>query len=142
MKQKMTYSGYLNIGQHKTLPVTCNLNIEVISEDEWAKPVEYNPEQYINGVRIEGDLFFDLPPIQSYYEEGKLKQHYIQQNVMGVLNLHQNGEKTQFNIVLADKVAEIEILPKQLMRYFWTFLPVGKPLSDQLGIFPAEYRQK
>lgn len=137
MKQKMTYSGYLYVGNNKPLPIDCNLHVEVIQEDEWGEAIN-RPDN--NGVRIEGDFSFDLPPIQSHYEDGKLKQHFVQKNVVGTVHLHCDGEKSQFSVLITEKVAEIDILPNQLRRYFWTFLPVGKPSTDQLEIFPKEYR--
>jgi hypothetical protein len=140
MKDRMTFAGYLNIGQHKSISVTCNLSVEVIEDDEWGETPEYNQAEYLNGVRIEGDLYFDAPPIQTYYQDGRWVKHPVQKNVIATLSLHQGEESSRFNIILIDKVSEIHIIPKKLVRYFWTFFPIGNPLSDKLGIFPEQYR--
>jgi len=141
MKEKLTYSGYLTIGQHKSISVTSNLNIEVIEDDEFADTPSYNEKEYVNGVRIEGDLYFDSPPIQTYYQDGRWYKHPIQKNVMGTLSLTLDGESSRFNVILLEKVGEIEVLsPKKLIRYFWTFFPIGNPLNDKLEIFPEQYR--
>lgn len=140
MKDQMTYSGYLTIGQHKSISITCNLKVEVIEDDEFGETPEYNPAEYVNGVRVEGDLYFDSPPIQTYYQDGRWYKHPVQKNVMATVNLTQNGDSSRFNIILIEKVAEIDIIPKKLVRYFWTFFPIGNPLHDKLEIFPEQYR--
>lgn len=140
MKNKVTCAGYLKIGQYKSIQVTCNLKIEVIPDDEWGETLEYNSDEYLNGVRIEGDLYFDSPPLQSYYQDGRWYKHPVQKGVMATLSLHQGDECSHFNIILTDKVSEIAIIPKQLIRYFWKFFPIGNPMSDNLGIFPDQYR--
>jgi len=141
MKDKMTYAGYLNIGQYKSISVTCNLTVEVFEDDEWGETPEYNQSEYLNGVRIEGDLYFDSPPIQTYCQDGKWYKHPVQKNAMATLTLSRDGNSSRFNIILLEKVFEIDVLsPKKLIRYFWTFLPIGNPLSDKLGIFPEQFR--
>jgi len=141
MKNQITYTGYLNINQHKLISVTCNLKIEVIKDDEWGQTSEYNQTEYLNGVKFEGDLYFDSQPIQNYFRDGRWHKHPVQKNTMASLTLYQGENSSRFNIILLEKVSEIDILPpKKLIRYFWTFIPIGNPLSDKLEIFPEQYR--
>lgn len=140
MQGQFTYVGSLSIGQHKSISVTATVKVEVIEDDEFGKNVSYNPAEYINGVKIEGELFFDTTPLQSYCRDGRWVKHPVQKNVQAVLSLLFENESSRFNILLTEKTAEVTLVPKKLKRYFWNFLPIGNPLSDKLGIFPEQYR--
>lgn len=140
MQEQFTFPGNLTIGQYKSISVTATIKVEVIEDDEYGETVDYNPAEYINGVRIDGELFFDTTPIQSYYQDGRWQKHPVQKNVQAALSLHFENETSRFNILLLEKGGEVDLVSKKLRRYFWTFLPIGNPLSDKLGIFPEQYR--
>ena len=140
MQDQFTYSGNLSIGQHKSISVTATLKVEVIEDDEFGESVSYNPAEYINGVKIEGELFFDTTPLQTYYQDGRWVKHPVQNNVQAILSLSFEDQSSRFNILLTDKAGEVTLVPQKLKRYFWNFLPIGNPYSDKLGIFPDQYR--
>ena len=140
MQEQFTFPGNLTIGQYKSISVTATIKVEVIEDDEYGETIDYNPVEYINGVRIDGELFFDTTPIQSYYQDGRWQKHPVQKNVQAALSLHFENETSRFNILLLEKGGEVDLVSKKLRRYFWTFLPIGNPLSDKLGIFPEQYR--
>jgi hypothetical protein len=141
MKQSLTYDGYLNIGKHKSINVTSTLRIEVIPDDEWSVvPTNYNSSEYLNGVKIEGELYFESFPIKNHYQNGSWQSHHVKKGVLANLSLHKGEEVSRFQIVLLENVSEISIVRDKVVRYYWTFLPIGNPLSDKLGIFPEQYR--
>lgn len=140
MQDQFTYSGNLSIGQHKSISVIATLRVEVIEDDEFRESVAYNPAEYVNGVKIEGELFFDTTPLKTYYENGRYVKHPVQTNVQAVLSLSFENEASRFNILLTDKTGEVTLVPQKLKRYFWNFLPIGNPFYDNLGIFPEQYR--
>lgn len=114
MQDRFTYSGSLSIGQHKSISVTATLKVEVIEDDEFGESVSYNPIEYVNGVKIEGELFFDTSPLQqTYYEDGRWVKHPVQKNAQAVLSLSFENESSKFNILLTDKSGEVTLVPKK-----------------------------
>lgn len=132
-----TFDGDLKIGQHKTINCTVQLEVAVRDDDEYA---EYdpndNPDNYVDGVRVTGELSFDTSPLQ--WQD----KHPVRKGVTGQLILRHEGDSTSFNVLLVEKTGEADIEPRKIKRYFWMFFAVGKPNFDKLEIFPKGYTGK
>lgn len=137
-------SGNLQFGQYKSINCKVDLEIDQHEEDEWAKPdLNYNPDNYINGIRVTGEFNFDTSPI-----DWRTK-HPVVLNAIGQLTIHQQIEdaplhlnissSSKFNILITEKISEIDLVPKKIKRYFWQFFIVGKPVWDNINIFPNDY---
>lgn len=136
MIQHLKLSGDLKFGQYKT--ISCNVQLEVatVDDDEWAEPdPNHNPADYVDGVRVTGEFSFDYSPLNDYREK-----HPVKPNAIGELVLRDGDESTKLNILVVERTAAVDIIPKKIKRYFWLFFVIGKPKWDKLGIFPENYR--
>ena len=128
--------GDLKFGQYKAIPCHVEMQIEVHEVDEWAEPdPNYDPNRFIDGVRATGEFFFQTSPIL-----GIPNKHPIKSNAIGELTVRHGSDTSKLNIVITDKSSEVDIVPKKLKRYFWKFFVIGKPLWDNLEIFPKNYQ--
>jgi hypothetical protein len=138
MLQHYVFDGNLKIGPHKQIPVKVQLEVATLEDDEWAddQPA-HNPDEYIDGVRMTGELSFDTSPIT----DGK---HPVQRNVVAELTVRHEGESSRFNILLLERTGVVDVgqqpRPQAVKRYFWLFFAIGKPMSDGLELFPQGYR--
>ena len=138
MIQHLNLSGDLKFGKHKTISCAIQLEVDVHEDDDWGKPdPTYNPANYVDGVRVTGELSFDAGPIDS------LDKHPVRPNALGELILRDvfpGDDSTKLNILVVEKTGCVDIIPKKVKRYFWLFFAVGKPIWDKLDIFPNNYR--
>lgn len=135
MLRYLTLDGDLRIGQYKTILCKVQLEIAIVEDDDWADdsiPIDYS--QFVDGVRVVGELSFDTSPIDWR------DNHPVKKSTTGQLTLTDGEETSKINILLLEKSGEIDILPRQIKRYFWQFFAVGKPAWDKLKIFPENYR--
>ena len=51
-------NGSLSIGQHKTITCRVDLEVATLEDDEYAEHRD-DPSQYVDGVRVTGELSFD-----------------------------------------------------------------------------------
>jgi hypothetical protein len=136
MIQHMKLNGSVKFGQYKAISCTVQLKIDIHEEDEWAEPdPHYNPSDYIDGVRVTGELFFDSSPLNDPREK-----HPIKPNAVGELTVRDGDESSKLNIVVIERTGDSDVVPRKIKRYFWLFFVVGKPIRDALGIFPRDYR--
>lgn len=122
-------SGFLKIGQHKTINCDVQLQIESMKDDIWSTKID-NVES-----RAIGTLSFETSPIENPYEFA------VKKNAVGELTLTDPNleDKTKLNILIVEKKSEAWIVPKKIKRYFWNFFVIGKPVWDNLKIFPDNY---
>lgn len=133
MIQHFRLLGDLKFDQHKTIACDVHLKVDIYEDDDWAEPsIDYKPENYIDGVRITGEFWFDHSPIYD-------TKHPIKTNAVGKLTVRDSGEFTTFSILVTEQKDKINILPRQVIRYHWEFFAIGKPSQDQLKIFPEYY---
>lgn len=126
---------WLNVGKHKTIDASVCLEVHTRIVDEYAAPDPNDrPEDYIDGVRVRGELSFDSWPIQGY-------NHPVQKNVPAVLTLRDGEDTTKVNILLAEKNSEQVVVKDKIKRYFWLFYVVGRPVYDKLELFPKHCRK-
>jgi hypothetical protein len=136
MIQHLKLKGDLKFGQHKCISCNVELEVDTHEDDEWAEPdPNYNPDNYIDGVRVTGEFSFDAGPIDAWRDK-----HPIKPNAIGELMLRDGDESSKLNILVVERTAVVDIVPKKIKRYFWLFFVVGKPIWDSLGIFPENYR--
>jgi hypothetical protein len=130
--------GELKIGQHKTIHCAVQLQVTTINDDEWGDPNEIiDHTEFVDGVRVVGELSFDTSPIES------LEYFPIQKSVVAELCLRDDeGLTTKINILFVERSAIVDVNPKHVKRYFWQFYAIGKPIWDKIGIFPTNYRGK
>ena len=134
MLQHLFLNGELKFGQYKTIFCKVQLEIATVEDDDWAEPdPNYDPNQYLDGVRVTGEFSFDTSPI---FEE----KHPVVPNALGELILKDGDETTKLNILVIKKNSSVDIKPKHIKRYFWLFYAVGKPIWDKLQIYPENYR--
>ena len=134
MKQRLFFDGELKFGQYKTIFCKVQLEIITIEDDEWAEPdPNYDPKQYVDGVRVTGEFSFDTSPI---FEE----KHPVVPNAMGELILKDGDDTTKLNILVIERNSIVQIKPKHINRYFWLFFAIGKPVWDKLKLYPENYR--
>lgn len=134
MLQHLTLDGDLKIGQYKTISCKVQLEVAVVEDDDWADDIPIDYSQFVDGVRVIGELSFDTSPIEWR------DKHPVKKSVTGELVLSDGEETTKINILIVEKSGEVDILPRQIKRYFWQFFAVGKPAWDKLKIFPENYR--
>ena len=135
MLQRLNLKGDLKFGQYKTISCNVQLEVDTHEDDEWAEPdPKYNPANYIDGVRVTGEFSFDTSPLDSR------EKHPIKNNAIGELILRDGDESTKLNILVVERTASVDIVPKKIKRYFWLFFVVGKPIWDKLGIFPTNWK--
>jgi hypothetical protein len=135
MIQHLQLPGDLKIGQHKSISCVAQLKIDIHYDDDWAEPdPNYDPSKYIDGVCIAGKFGFDTSPI------GWMDKHPVKPNVVGELTLRDGKENSKFNILITEKSEESYVVPKKIKRYFWQFFAIGKPIWDELDIFPKDYQ--
>jgi len=135
MIQHLQLLGDLKIGQYKAIYCDVQLQIDIHEDDDWAEPdPNYNPANYVDGVRVLGEFYFDTSPI------GWSDKHPVKSNAVGELTVRDGTETSKLTILITDKSGETDIIPKQLKRYFWQFFVIGKPNWDKLKIFPENYR--
>lgn len=128
------FDGRLTVGSYKSIPVQTQLQVDIRADDDFAPPaVNDKPEDYIDGVRITGELSFDIFPLSPW------DKHPVKEKTIGELALLDQGDLSKFNILLVQKTGYVDILKNQVRRYFWLFFAVGKPTQDQLEIFPKDY---
>lgn len=136
MLRHLVLDGDLKIGQYKTISCKVQLEIAVVEEeDEWAEdeiPVDYS--QFVDGVRVVGELSFDTSPIEWR------DKHPVKKSTTGTLLLRDGEETTKINILFIEQSGVTDILPRQIKRYFWQFFAIGKPAWDKIKIFPENYR--
>ena len=134
MKQHLFFDGELKFGQYKTIFCKVELEIITIEDDDWAEPdPDYDPKQYIDGVRVTGEFSFDTSPI---FED----KHPVVPNAMGELILKDGEDTTKMNILVVERNSVVQIKPKHINRYFWLFFAIGKPVWDKLRLYPENYR--
>lgn len=137
MLQHYVLDGSLKIGQHKAIDCKVQLEVATLEDDEWAddQPA-HNHDDYIDGVRVTGELSFDTSPIQD--------KHPVQRNVVAELTVRHEGEQSRFNVLLLERTGTVDVGPEprrnSIKRYFWLFFALGKPLNDGLELFPDNYR--
>lgn len=138
MIQHFNFDGSLNIGKYKTISCAVQLEVTTIVDDDWAVddgiPIDYT--QFVDGVRVIGELSFDTSPID--FRE----KHPVKKSVVGELTLSDGDDTTKINILLIEQSGAVDIIPRQIKRYFWQFFAIGKPVWDRLKIFPENYRGK
>jgi len=135
MIQHLRLSGDLKFGQYKGISCAVHLQVDIHEDDEWAEPdPNYNPANYIDGVRVTGEFYFDTSPL------GWNDKHPVEPNAIGELFVRDGEESSKLNILVTEKSGESDLIPKKLKRYFWQFFVVGKPSWDKLKIFPENYR--
>lgn len=123
---------WLNVGRHKTIDSSVTLEIHTRVVDEYAAPnPNERPEDYIDGVRVRGEFAFECWPIQGL-------NHPVKKSTPAVLTLRdENGsESTKLNILIVEKNCEQEIVKGKVKKYFWLFYVIGRPIYDQLELFP------
>lgn len=127
--------GEFKFGQHKTISCPVHLKIETYEEDDWAEAeFSCNSSDFIDGVRVSGELYFDSFPINPS------EKHPIKPYAMGELLIRDGEESSKLNILIIEKTSEVYVVTKKIKRYFWHFFVVGKPFWDGLKIFPSNYR--
>lgn len=134
MLQHLTLNGDLKIGQYKTIFCKVQLEIAVVEDDDWADDIPIDYSQFVDGVRVIGELSFDTSPIEWR------DKHPVKKSVTAELMLNDGDNTTKINILLIEQSGAVDILPRQIKRYFWQFFAIGKPAWDKIGIFPANYR--
>ena len=128
--------GDLKIGQYSNITCNVELKIDIHSDSMWidSNP-DYDPNNYCDGVRIEGELSFDVSPLNSFNTK-----HPVKNNAVGELVFKKYAENSKLNIIIVEQTSVVEIVPGKIFRYFWLFFVVGKPIWDGLKIFPNNYR--
>lgn len=136
-KTSRCFKGHLKLGQYKIIDCEVFLVISEIKEDKWLeKSEEINFDEFVDGLKITGCLYFDTSPIFD-------NDHPVQRRTIGELSLIDYDENSSlFNIYLIECSKKENIIDSHLKRYFWDFLPIGKPVRDKIGIFPQNYRGK
>lgn len=135
MIQHLRLSGDLKFGQHKGIFCAVQLQIDIHEEDDWAESdPNYNPANYIDGVRVVGEFSFDTSPIVW------ADKHPVKPNAIGELIVRDGEDSSKLNILITEKSGESDVVPKKIKRYFWQFFVIGKPSWDKLKIFPEKYR--
>jgi hypothetical protein len=118
----------LNVGARKTEKVKVSVEIKTWEDDEYAE--QEDQEQYTDGVRLQGELIIDV-----YFGN-----NYLRPGTAGSLKVCKDGESSKFNIVLMDMLDVKTIVPMKQKRYFWLFYGIGKPMYDELELFPYQYK--
>lgn len=136
MLQHFVFDGSLKIAQYKSISVKVQLEVDTLDDDDWAEPdPNHNPDNYIDGVRITGELSFDTSPLTGQ------EKHPVRQNAIGELSIRHEGDSSRFNILLVERTGVVDLDDnKRVKRYFWLFFAIGKPMSDGLELFPTNYR--
>lgn len=137
MIRYQSFKGYLKFGQHKSIHVQVQLEIDKIEAYESEPDPSINQDQYIDGLRIKGEFSFESPPIQLEY--GK-KKHPVYDGAIGELTIYDQDESTKMNVLVMENTATEDVIEGKLKKYFWLFVPIGKPAWDKLSIFPEDYR--
>jgi hypothetical protein len=125
-------SGFLNIGKHKAIACDVQIQIESLKDDIWSTNIDKTESRAI------GTLSFETSPIENPYD------FPVKNNVVGELTLREPvlEDQTKLNILIVDKKSEIWTVPKKIKRYFWNFFVIGKPVWDNLKIFPDNYMKE
>jgi hypothetical protein len=133
---KYNLDGHLKIGLHKTIFCKVKFEIETIDlNDDWAElDPNINLNDYIDGVRAKGEFHFETSPIND------CRDHPVAKNTLAELLLYDEEESTKLNIFIVENISSVDVVPKKIKRYLWSFLPVGKPFFDKLNIFPKNYQ--
>ncbi len=130
--------GELKIDQYKSISCKVDLEIDQFEHDEWADSnPDYNPDNYINDIRVIGEFNFDTSPIAWN------DKHPVKINANGQLLVYHRSEDglhtSKFNVLITEKINEVDVVPKKIRRYFWRFFIVGKPIWDHIHVFPDNY---
>lgn len=129
----MKLIGDLKFGHYKSIDCNVHLKIETYEEDDWAEPdPNYKADDYLDGMRVTGELYFDTSPITD-------PKHPVRVNAVGEISVRDEGTSSVLNVILVEKTGVVDIVPQKIKRYFWHFLVVGKPKIDSLEIFPKDY---
>lgn len=121
---------HLNIGQHKTIDTDVQLEVATWEDDDYADPDPNDkPENYIDGVRSQGELSFDAYPLG-------WNSHPVKKNAVGQLTIRDGNDTTKLNVVFIQQNGEQTVIKDRIKRYFWLFFVIGKPISDGLELFP------
>lgn len=133
---KYNFNGRLTIGLHKTIFCKVLIEIEILDlNDDWAEiDPNVNLNDYIDGVRAKGEFYFETSPIIDS------RDHPVAKNTLADLILYDEKESTRLNILITEMISAVDVVPKKIKRYLWSFLPVGKPLFDKLDLFPKSYQ--
>lgn len=130
--------GEIKLGKHKSIHCQIHLKIQTYEYDERSNAdIEYNPNDFIDGMRVFGEFYFDSSPIQ--FNDCK-NSHPIKKNAVGELIIMDGKDSTKINALITDFSGEINFLDNRIKRYFWQFVSIGKPSWDRLHIFPSDYR--
>ena len=135
MIQHLKLPGELKFGQHKIISCDVQLQIDIYEDDDWAEPdPDYDPDYYHDGVRVTGEFSFDTSPI------GWSDKHPIKSNAVGELLIRDGKDTSKVHVLVTEKSGDVDLIPRQLKRYFWQFFAIGKPIWDKLNIYPDNYR--
>lgn len=115
----------LKIGQYKSItPQMVTLEIETYDDDEFRQVKD--DKEYLDGVRIQGELIIDVP----------FGNKILRKGMTGVLRVTEEGENSSFNILLVEETGVEVIVPNKIRRYFWHFYGIGKAIRDELELLP------
>lgn len=108
--------------------------MEVTTIEEYERG-KYNPNDFIDGLRVTGEFSFDSYPITGR------ENHPVKKNALGELSLTHEGDTSRFNVIVIERTGVVDIEEnKRVKRYFWLFFAVGKPMADGLELFPKGYK--
>lgn len=116
----------LRLTPQKTVDAAIEILVDVLDTDGPIKG-------YVNGVKIEGELSFELP----FYEKPTIETGFAT-NLVVLPGTNESG--SSFNILITEKTLEVDVIPKKLKRHYWSFRPIGNPIYDRLEIFPVQYK--
>lgn len=104
--------------------------IDVWEDDLFSEETPPPQGEYIDGTRLIGtltaDVWFNSPKIT-----GK--------NVIGELQLTDPDypdDRTCIRVMLLDVQEVLFVIPDKHKRHVWSFIGLGRPLHDKIGIFP------
>ncbi len=129
----------LTVGARSAVKVKVSLEVATPDDDEWA---EEDKEEYINGMKVCGELQIDIP----------FGNTFIKPLSEGILRVTNDGESSRFPIVFIENAGTAPVLTgpvgryamnaNKVTRYFWLFVCLKKPLSDELELFPDFMRRE
>jgi hypothetical protein len=123
-----------------TIPCFVELHTSTLNDDdpEWhlSKPA-YPESEYIDGVRIVGELSFE-DTAESLYRisagTGSCNPCFLE-----LWRIGDHSETSKLPIVFFDKVASTVSINKNYRRHTWQFTTVGPPVHDSLELLPKNY---
>lgn len=124
--------GSLLSSSNKKIECKVQISISVLDDDVYNEQEITNSNEYIDGLRLIGELSFldGNPPSHSFSNnQSKLKVYYEDEPLL----------LSEFNIILLQKTGSSECIKNDTRRYFWQFTNLGTPICDGLSLFPPNY---